>query len=305
MSTLTIGNAKPVIPPTDQCYVGVFTDDLEGAGWAGWEADAQVSHVAFYGTYTVNNSSIAPQIASSSTVPATGLQIAWGFSGSVDLAHIPTGVDDAYITSTAQNLAAYGKPVFLRPNWEFQGTWYPWAAWDLGGNPVTGNTPADYVAAWQYFVTIIRSIAPNVSFVWTPFCFPPSESSPAYLVTDWYPGNAYVDWHGTDVYPGSDYFYTYDNTVWGVDQSVKYAARCGKPLMIAEWGIGQPQADDDDPIWINQHLDFIENNPVIKMHAYFSIDDAQNGVDYQLSAWPNTREVFRRRVANNPRYLFS
>lgn len=72
-----------------------------------------------------------------------------------NLQSILDGKEDAYLTAWGQASAAWGHPYFIRLMWEFTGSWndnnqhfagygtYPWD---------NSNTPAIFVAAWQYIV---------------------------------------------------------------------------------------------------------------------------------------------------------
>ena len=124
---------------------------------------------------------------------------AWGTVNGADpshLANIPTGVFDAYIDSWATGLKAFGRPVYLRPFHEMNYQGYPWAY------GVNGNTAQDLVAAWRYVHDRFARIgATNVQWVWCPN--PDNGLVPLDAI---YPGDAYVDWFGVDVYNGGTQF---------------------------------------------------------------------------------------------------
>jgi Glycosyl hydrolase family 26 len=145
---------------------------------------------------------------------------AWGTVNGVDpshLANIPTGAFDAYIDSWAQGLRAFGKPVYLRLFHEMNYQHYPWA---IG---VNGNTAADLVAAWRYVHDRFTRIgAANVRWVWSPN---PDNGVVAYRAI--YPGDAYVDWFGLDVYNGGTQF------AWGGWLSAEQIAARSYQLMQA------------------------------------------------------------------------
>ena len=79
------------------------------------------------------------------------------------LARVAGGAYDAYIAQWADKLRDVGRPIYLRPMHEMNGSWYPWA----GG--LNANSPERYVAAWRHIVDIFRARgAGNVRFVWSP-----------------------------------------------------------------------------------------------------------------------------------------
>jgi beta-mannanase len=107
------------------------------------------------------------------------------------LSAIAAGTFDAYVDSWAQGLRDYGQPVLLLFAHEMNGNWYPW------GYGVNGNTPAQYAAAFRHVHDrFVLAGATNVKFVWGPDAWSPSGIA----TTAFYPGDAYVDWMGIDVY---------------------------------------------------------------------------------------------------------
>jgi len=114
---------------------------------------------------------------------------------------INSGKHDAYITQTAQAVAAYHYPFFLRLFPEMDGPWYPWG-YNAEGQ---GNTnPADFVKAWKHIVNIFRQQgATNVQFVW---CLAAgilntnNVNQYSNTLKNLYPGNDYVDWVALDGY---------------------------------------------------------------------------------------------------------
>jgi len=112
---------------------------------------------------------------------------------------ILSGKNDAYITSWARGLAAYGKPVLLRFAHEMHHQTYPWAV------GVNGNTAKDYLAAWRRVHDIFRrNGATNVQWVWNPNTM--SGATHSYYSSVYrsvYPGDGYVDWLGLDIYNGA------------------------------------------------------------------------------------------------------
>ncbi len=156
---------------------------------------------------------------------------AWGTINGVDPSHvanITAGNFDAYIDSWASGLKAYGRPVYLRLFHEMNFQGYPWA---YGTN---GNTAADLIAAWRHVHDRFARIgATNVQWVWCPN--PENDVVPFSAI---YPGDAYVDWFGVDVYNGGTQF------DWGgwrsaqqiADQTYRTfrAMNPTKPIMVAE-----------------------------------------------------------------------
>ena len=144
-------------------------------------------------------------------------------------ASIIDGSQDSLISSYAESLKSYGRPVFLRWFWEMNLVALPRASGCLGSLGSAG-----YVKAWQHIWTIFHSDgATNVAFVWCPSILAPSVSA-AY-----YPGDAYVDWIGWDGYDRTQ------NPAMLQTQFLPFYDQWvthGKPMMIGETGATTDQA---------------------------------------------------------------
>lgn len=186
------------------------------------------------------------------------------------LAEVASGAhDDAYLY-LAKTLVAKGMAdAILRIGWEFNGGWYAWAA---------APKPADWIAAFQRIVTVMRT-APGQAFRidWNPaagYLGLPAEKV--------WPGDAYVDIVGLDVY--CQWWDARDqndparrwNTLLTQDHGLQwhraFAAAHGKPMSFPEWGVGtRPDGHGcgDDPYFVQQMLAWISANNV----AYHNLWD--------------------------------
>ncbi|HEX8538091.1 MAG TPA: glycosyl hydrolase, partial [Cystobacter sp.] len=124
-------------------------------------------------------------------------------------AEAASGAYDAYYRQMGANAASYanraGQEVILRFAWEFNGCWYHWTAGkDCNGVWKANNT--QFKTAWQRAYTNIKagagSAANRVLMSWS---LGGTDTSAGYDFKDLYPGDAYVDLVGIDVYdsPGS------------------------------------------------------------------------------------------------------
>jgi beta-mannanase len=105
---------------------------------------------------------------------------------------IAAGQFDTYIDSWATGLAAYAHPIMLRWGPEMQGNWLPWGA------NINGNTPADFIAAYRHIHDrFVKAGASKVQWVFGADGDPNGGFPPLGL---FYPGDAYVDWLGSDIY---------------------------------------------------------------------------------------------------------
>lgn len=113
---------------------------------------------------------------------------------------VNNGDFDTEFNSALNYWKALGFRVMWRLAWEFDGNWFPWSptsnspANDGQNNP--GCTAAQWKTAWQRIVGLRNTAAANnVGFWWCP-----TEGNDRTLATSCYPGDAYVDWVGSDGY---------------------------------------------------------------------------------------------------------
>ena len=140
-------------------------------------------------------------------------------------ASIARGDVDRHIIDRAAEVREYGEPLFIRMNWEMNGFWFAYSAYDKQGNLRRDNAHAHYRNAWRRTVELFRGgtaeeinkrlsalhlpvlavdvdwVAPadNVSWVWNPSHGTQWKDRQA--VFDYYPGDGFVDWVGVDWYP--------------------------------------------------------------------------------------------------------
>jgi hypothetical protein len=150
------------------------------------------------------------------------------------LAQGATGAYDQYFATLAKNLVSGGESgAILRLGWEFNGNWFPWSV-------QTSADAANFVAFWKQIVTTMRAArGEHFTFVWNPNGASPTSYTPDQA----YPGNAYVDYVGTDDY---DNFWgtpftpaaAWANQLsqqWGFNWLASFAASHAKPIAIPEW----------------------------------------------------------------------
>ena len=170
-----------------------------------------------------------------------------------NLQSILNGDFDSYFAAWGAASAAWGHPYFVRPMWEFTGYW---TSQDLGGYGIypfgggNGNTAAMFVAAWQYMVNHVRAAGgTQITWVWCPGNVGDSQATLASV----YPGNGYVDWVGTDVYPS----YGSTFTANAGTELTNIQAVSSKPVMIPELGYTGTDSADSAAWW----ADFLANVP--------------------------------------------
>lgn len=209
--------------------------------------------------------------------------ISIGLSGT--LASIANGSQDATIDAFAQKAKSFGYPILLRPWWEMNGSWFAW------------GRSSDYIAAWRRYVTRIRAIAPNVSFVWCPNTIWDSASD----IAPYFPGDEYIDWAGIDGYNRNEPWTwaggVFDKTLDRIKQL------SSKPVMIAE--TGSYETGGDKAAWITNFLStWIPNHSRVRAVVWFNWNILENGVrrEWPIETSLNAQTAFKNSIANS-RYL--
>src|SRR4051794_39750252 len=183
---------------------------------------------------------------------------------------IAAGDFDAYLSSQGKALAAVGAPVAVRFAHEMNGSWYPW------GQGVNGNTPADYVAAYQHVHDVITAAgATNVIWVWSPITV---ISRPGVPLAPLYPGDGYVDWVGLSVYfssPTATYAADVPSTIRELDRVAPT-----KPLYVTETSV---LPGPNRPAMIDELITGLLTIPNLVGLTWFNHDTAH---DYRIDNDP-------------------
>jgi hypothetical protein len=200
-----------------------------------------------------------------------------------------SGAYNAHYRRAARQLAAFrpqDRTVYVRTAWEWNGDWFPWS--------VKASTVATFIAAWRQFVDTFRSVSPRFRFDWCP-----ALGRTPFRWEDAYPGDAYVDVIGIDVYDESRWtgidepearFAHQRSRSYGLDWVAAFAASRRKPISVAEWGVGG-NGSGDNPVFVQRMHQWIAGHPVI-YHAYWN-----SNADYpgQLSKGQHPRAAAKYR----------
>ena len=195
---------------------------------------------------------------------------AWNNGVGAPLDDVVGGTYDAMIRSRAMAVKNLGQKFFLRWGHEMNGNWYPWSGASNGANAAA---TAKFIAAYRHTHDIfVASGATNVLWV---FC-PNVDSVPGDAWNQWsnyYPGDAYVDWMGFDGYNWGTVMTT---STWQTFPAI--AARIytglaakGKPIMIPE--TASAELGGDKGAWIDGMLPALENTfPAVKALLWFEMN---------------------------------
>jgi Glycosyl hydrolase family 26 len=224
-------------------------------------------------------------------LPGNGGSLGWG-------AH---GLYNWHFRQLAQQIRSNGlaSRTIIRLGWEFNSGWASWSAAD---------DPAAFAEYFRQVVTTMRAVAPGIRFDWCPaegagqFYSVPNGLAAAY------PGDAYVDYIGMDVYDqawGTNGGILTDpaerwsrivNERDGLAWQAAFAAAHGKPLSFPEWAL--TQRDDghgggDDPYFIRAMHDWIASHNV-GYQIYFDADAPDGLHDLESSRFPSSATAFKQ-----------
>ncbi len=195
---------------------------------------------------------------------------------------IAQGNGDGYLMTLSQLIASRGKPVYIRLLPEMNNANNAYCAVNIDGSSRgPAYSPAQFIAAWRRVVTVLRggpvatidaklaalgqpalrgvaaggSVAQSpIAFVWTPeTAGTPNIASNS--AATYYPGNAYVDWVGTD-------FYSRFPNFTGLDSFYKEFP--GKPFAFGEWALW----GGDDPTFVDQFFAWVNSHKRVQMMLY-------------------------------------
>ncbi|BEP13263.1 hypothetical protein acdb102_15740 [Acidothermaceae bacterium B102] len=218
-------------------------------------------------------------------------------NGSASLSQAAAGAYNAKYASVAQQLVAGGDgSATIRLGWELNGDWYTW-----GGV----KDPTSFVGAWRQAVTAMRGVAgAHFTFDWN---ITLGYANPLPL----YPGDAYVDIIGADVYDASystsfastnhtaawNYYLTRS---WGLNWLASYAAQHGKRISLPEWGVQwlcDGHGGGDDPYFVQQMYAWIDAHDVA-YEAYYNHDpDSCNNSALNDGRFPQSSAAYKKLFA--------
>jgi hypothetical protein len=158
---------------------------------------------------------------------------------------------------------------------EMNGAWYEWSE-----DRAPQSEPNAFILAWRHIVTTMRSVpGQHFKFLWTAY---PQATS----VAEAWPGGAYVDYIGTDVFdwyggPNNTYPHTASGALdhaakWqqiltaepgGLNWIAELSQVTGKPIIIPEWGLDfHTFGGQDDLLFINNMMAWLKAHHAIGLY---------------------------------------
>jgi hypothetical protein len=218
-------------------------------------------------------------------------------------AQLAAGKGDGYLIALNRAISEYGGGIYVRPMAEMNNSTNVWSGFTRGGAAKPGHSTADYRKAFSriYLIlhggsaaTITRKLKalgmsgiaqdlasnpfPRLRIVWNPL----AGGSPriaANSAQSYYPGRAYVDVEGVDIYDEST------GAPWqGVEDAYKAALLRQKPFTIPEFGLIRV----DDPAFVTQACAFLNTHKVEAAGFY----EGSPGGPFDLATKPKSKSVY-------------
>jgi hypothetical protein len=233
----------------------------------------------------------------------------YGAAPAITPAGIARGDGDGYLLTLSQLIASHGKPVYVRLFPEMNQANNAYCAFNLDGSSRgPAYAPSAFIAAWRRVVIVLRGGAASnidaelqalgqprlhgvgaggslarspISFVWTPQTAG-SPDTPANSPAAYYPGDAYVDWVGTD-------FYSKFPNFTGLDAFYKQYSQ--KPFAFGEWAIW----GGDSPAFVDQFFAWVNSHKRVQMMLY-NQGYVANG-PFRLTGDPASTAAIRQLIA--------
>ena len=229
------------------------------------------------------------------------------------LASIIEGKWDAYIDRWGDAARDFGHPMFVSFANEMNGTWFPWSGWFNGAQvPIDGASPASgpfqgpetFKKAYRHIVDRVRARgANNVLWVFhaANYSIP---KDPWNAIEQYYPGSDYVDWLGYSVY--GEQFIEDPWSSFSVCWDWPYNALCAldphKPIILAEWGVGEFPKKGSKPTFIQDALGSMQAKyPRVKASVFWHERWQNHAGDYSnlhVNSTPESLAAYRQGVAN-------
>ncbi len=187
-------------------------------------------------------------------VPQIGLNFSAGNDNGQGLdGELAAGKFDAQIAAFADGVASFGRPVFIRIGYEFEGNW-------------NNYQPATFVKAWVRITRMLRDRKLPFATVW---CAAGASSGWPSMnrLNEFYPGDEWVDWWGVDIFSADEF--TKPELAIFLD-----AARAHhKPVAIGEMTprfVSVLRGAKSWESWFEPMIALLKRRPEIKATAYIN-----------------------------------
>jgi hypothetical protein len=230
----------------------------------------------------------------------------WGFSmRGYTARQIANGAGDGFLASLNQAAAAAPGRVYIRPWGEMNGHWNDYCAFNQDGSsrgPERSTASFKKAFARAYLIVhgaqdanarlrklglppvsvpLVPAPFPRVRVIWNPQGYG-SPNLPGNSAAAYYPGDAFVDVVGNDLYN------IRFKAEWAAADAL-YRAHPRKPYAFPEWA----NWGVDDPSFISRMAEFAKTHPRLELLVYYN---GNQGSEFDLAARPRSRATYRQRI---------
>jgi len=317
-----------ITPSPSGCYTGIFpgwgdneenvsTQELNNLEELTGKSIAFTPFSVFWGENTVSGVQLEA-IAQYGAVPMLRL-MPWGAPYWVDgyqeaysLQRIINGEFDQFLTDWADQVKTFGRPMMINFGVEMNGNWFPWSGTFQGGGTTTGygdptkaDGPERFVDAFRHIIDLFRNRGVT-NATW--YFHANHESYPDEswnTISAYYPGDDYIDWLGFSVYgvQYQDESWEGFRTLMTPAYNTICALSTNKPLILAEWGVGEFPAKGDKATWYTEALASIPTDyPGVKIAVVYSErwqNDDSSWSDLRIDSSPAALSAYQTGIASD------
>jgi hypothetical protein len=218
---------------------------------------------------------------------------------------IARGGGDAYLVALSNAIATWGRRIYVRPFFEADGFWSTYCAFTRDGRSKgRAHSTAAFRKAFARTYLILHggptaginaalrrlgmpplraggdlpaNPVPRLKLIWNPQAYAVPELA-ANQPERYYPGSAFVDVVGNDIYG--------EPRIKWTEQDAYYRRYAGKPFAIPEWGLW----GRDDPAYIRDMARFARTHRRLELLVYVN---GRPGSLFDLPPRPRSRAAYR------------
>ncbi|MDH3631985.1 MAG: glycosyl hydrolase [Gammaproteobacteria bacterium] len=251
-------------------YTGSFSQQPMPGGWAAYWGIPSMKGVNEAATNETGSSQNHQMLVD--RFPDSVLQSALWMVGRWDvLKKTGRGEYDSVLKEFSAWAKNTDRPIYLRIGYEFDGA----------HNQLE---PKGYVKAYRRIVDMMRAEgADNIAFVWHSYASPTYKDYP---LSDWYPGDDYVDWVGISLF---GHMYATELNAEG-DVVFNFARAHNKPVMVAESSPIHGIEQDNIDAWNTWFVNFLSLTYSKNVKAISFINEDWGRLSIAgLSEWKDAR----------------
>jgi hypothetical protein len=240
-------------------------------------------------------------------IPLLGFDMGGPGRRSITPRQVALGAGDDFLITLNAVATAWGRPIYFRPYAEMNGHWNSYCAYTASGRakgPSHSTGMFRKAFARTYLILhggsravldarlarlglpgvradIPENPMPDVRVIWNPQGYG-SPDLPGNSAQAYYPGDAYVDVVGNDLY------YIRGKAEWAANERL-YAAHPRKPYSFPEWGLWGLDA----PAFVERMAQFVRSHKRVELVSWYN---GKRGSIFDLGSKPRSLAAYRRLI---------